>query len=211
VRLTGGRLHVTHVSAKQTVDQIRRAAESHVPLTADVTPHHLAFTDQELSSYDTNFKVSPPLRSDEHRDALRSALAEGLIDAVATDHAPHAPEEKEQEFDQAPNGTTGLETSLACVFTELVQPGVLTLTDAVRRLSVVPAHILRLGDQGGPLTPGRPANLVVFDPASEWTVGDRPFRSMARNSAFTGRRLRGRVRYTMLRGQPTVWEEEPVR
>ena len=211
VRLTGGRLHVTHVSAKETVEQIRRAAQSRVPITADVTPHHLAFTDQELSTYDTNFKVSPPLRSEDHRESLRSALADGVIDAVATDHAPHAPEEKEQEFDQAPNGTTGLETALGCVLTELVEPGLLSLTDAIRRLSVIPAHILRLRDRGGPIVPGRPANLVAFDPASEWTVGERPFRSMARNSAFIGRRLRGQVRYTMLRGQPTLWEGDPTR
>ena len=180
-------------------------------MTADVTPHHLTFTDADLVTYDTNLKMNPPVRSAEHRDALRSARAEGLIDAVATDHAPHAPEEKEQEFDQAPNGTTGLETALGAVLTELVGPGLLTLTDAIRRLSVVPAHILRLEDHGGPLTPGRPANLVVFDPSAEWTVGERPFRSMARNSAFTGRRLRGRVLYTMLRGTFTVWEGEPTR
>jgi dihydroorotase len=211
VRLTGGRLHVTHVSSKETVEQIRRAAQAHVPMTADVTPHHLSFTDEELSTYDTNFKMSPPLRSEEHRDALRSALAEGVIDAVATDHAPHAPEEKEQEFDQAPNGTTGLETALSAILTDLVQPRVIDLSAAIRRLSTVPAHILRLSDHGGPLTPGRPANLVVFDPSAEWTVGERPFRSMARNSAFTGRRLKGRVVSTMLRGQPTFWEGEPTR
>jgi dihydroorotase len=211
VRLTGGRLHVTHVSAKETVEQIRRAAHGRVPMTADVTPHHLTFTDEELATYDTNFKMNPPIRSAEHRHALRTGLADGAIDAVATDHAPHAPEEKEQEFDQAPNGTTGLETALGAILTELVEPGLLSLTDAIRRLSVVPAHILRLEDHGGPLTPGRPANLVVFDPSAEWTVGERPFRSMARNSAFAGRRLRGRVLHTMLRGQPTVWEGEPAR
>ncbi len=202
---------MTHVSSRQAVEVIRRAREARTPMTADVTPHHLAFTDEEIVSYDTNFKVNPPLRSSDHRQALRHALAEGLIDAVATDHAPHAPEEKEQEFDQAPSGTTGLETALSAVLSEMVRPGLMDLSAAVRRLSVVPAHILRLDDQGGPLTPGRPANLMVFDPSAAWTPGERPFHSMSRNSAFTGRPLAGRVLYTLLRGRPTVWEGEPAR
>lgn len=209
--LTGGRLHVTHVSASQSVDAIKAAMERGVPITADVTPHHLALTDEELVGYDTSFKVNPPLRSAEHREALRMALAQGLIDAVATDHAPHAPEEKEQEFDQAPPGTTGLETALAVVLTDLVEPGVIDLPTAVRRLSATPAHILRLGEHGGPVAPGRPANVVVFDPAAEWTVGERPFHSMGRNSAFAGRTLRGRVVHTVLRGEFTVRDGAPTR
>jgi dihydroorotase len=210
-RLTGGRLHLTHISSAETVDLIRAAAARRQPMTVDVTPHHLTLTDESLVSYDTNLKVNPPLRAPEDRDALRAALAEGLIDAVATDHAPHAPEEKEQEFDQAPPGTTGLETALAVILTELVEPEVIDLSTAVRRMSTVPAHILRLADQGGPVTPGRPANLVVFDPAAEWTAGERAWASMARNSAFTGRTLRGAVRYTLLRGEFTVRDGEPTR
>jgi dihydroorotase len=199
------------VSAAQTVDLIRRAMERRWPMTADVTPHHLALLDEDLVSYDTNLKVNPPIRSVEHRDALRAGLAEGLVDAVATDHAPHAPEEKEQEFDQAPPGTIGLETALAVVLTELVEPGLIDLSTAVRRMSTTPAHILRLGEHGGPVVPGRPANLVVFDPAAQWTVGGRPFASMSRNSAFLGRRLQGRVLFTLLRGQFTVKDGEPTR
>jgi dihydroorotase len=210
-RLTGGRLHLTHVSAAESVDLIRRAAERGWPVTADVTPHHLALTDEELVTYDTSFKVNPPLRSAEHRDALRDGLAEGTLDAVATDHAPHAPEEKEQEFDQAPPGTIGLETALAVVLTELVEPGIIDLLTAVRRLSTAPAAILRLGEHGGPVVPGRPANLVVFDPAAEWTVGERPFHSLGRNSAFLGRLLRGRVVHTVLRGELTLQDGEPTR
>jgi dihydroorotase len=210
-RLTGGRLHVTHVSAAESVDLIRRAAGRGGTVTADVTPHHLALTDQELVTYDTNLKVNPPLRSAEHRDALRAGLADGSLDAVATDHAPHAPEEKEQEFDQAPPGTTGLETALAVVLTEMVQTGTIDLLTAVRRLSTAPAGILRLGEHGGPVVPGRPANVVVFDPEAEWTVGERPSHSMGRNSAFLGRSLRGRVVHTMLRGQFTVRDGEPTR
>jgi dihydroorotase len=210
-KLTGGRLHLTHVSAAETVHLIREAAARQILLTADVTPHHLALTEAELVSYDTVFKVNPPLRSAEDRDALRAGLADGAVDAVATDHAPHAPEDKEQEFDQAPPGTIGLETALAVVLTELVGPGVITLERAIRAMSTVPARILRLDDHGGPVAPGRPANLVVFDAAAEWTVGERPFHSRGRNSAFIGRRLNGRVMHTMFRGQLTVRDREPTR
>jgi dihydroorotase len=209
--LTGGRLHLTHVSAQETVRLIRDAAARQILLTADVTPHHLTLTDAELVGYDTAFKVNPPLRSADDREALRAGLAEGAIDAVATDHAPHAPEDKEQEFDQAPPGTIGLETALAVVLTELVGPGVVTLERAIRAFSTTPARILRLDDHGGPVAPRRPANLVVFDPSVEWTVGQAPFHSRSRNSAFTGRRLRGRVVHTMLRGQLTVRDGEPTR
>lgn len=210
-RLTGGRLHVTHVSAGQSVDLIRQGKERGLRLSADVTPHHLALLDEDLVTYDTSLRVNPPLRSAEDREALRAALAGRVVDAVATDHAPHASEDKEVEFDQAAPGTIGLETALAVVLTELVEPGGLSLTEAIDRLSVRPAAILGLDEHGGPLTAGRPANLMVFDPAAPWIVGDRPFFSMARNSAFMGRSLRGRVVHTMLRGTFTVRDAEPTR
>jgi dihydroorotase len=210
-RLTGGRLHVTHVSAGESVRALREARLRQIRVTADVTPHHLTLLDQDLVGYDTNLRINPPLRSAEDREALRGALGEGTIDAVATDHAPHAPEEKEQEFDQSPPGTIGLETALAVVLTELVEPGVIDLPTALDRLSARPARILGLDEHGGPVAPGRPANLVVFDPSAEWTVGAEPFRSMARNSAFTGRTLRGRVVHTLLRGTFTVKEGRPTR
>ena len=170
-----------------------------------------ALLDEDLVTYDTYLKVNPPLRSLEDRDSLRQGLARGVLDAVATDHAPHAAEDKEQEFDQAPPGTIGLETALAVVLTELVERGLLSLTDAIDRMARRPAAILGLDEHGGPVTPGRPANLVVFDPGAEWTVGERPFVSAARNSAFTGRRLRGRVLHTLLRGTFTVRDGEPAR
>ena len=211
-RLTGGRLHLTHVSAAETVHLVRDAAARHIPVTADVTPHHLALTDAELVDYDTAFKVNPPLRSAEDRDALRTGLADGAIVAVATDHAPHAPEDKEQEFDQAPPGTTGLETALAVVLTELVEPGVLSLDRAIRAMSTAPALVLRLErDRSGVVAPGWAANLVVFDPSAEWTVGERPFHSRGRNSAFLGRKLRGRVVHTLVRGDFTVRDGGPTR
>ncbi len=212
-RLTGGRLHLTHISSDESVQLLERDKARGPRVTADVTPHHLALIDEDLISYDTNLKVNPPLRSAEDRQSLRLALTGGVLDAVATDHAPHAVEDKEQEFDQAPPGTTGLETSLAVILTELVEPGLLSLIDAMERMSTGPARILGLDDHGGPIEPGRPANLVLFDPAARWIVGgtEHPFASMARNSAFTGRTLGGRVVHTMLRGTFTVREGEPTR
>lgn len=210
-RLTGGRLHITHVSAAETVHLIRVTRDRQITVTADVTPHHLTLTDAELVGYDTNLKVNPPLRSAEDREALRAGLSDGAIDAVATDHAPHAPEDKEQEFDQAPPGTIGLETALAVVLTELVEPGLMTLDRAIRAMSTIPAQVLRLDGQGGPVASGRAANLCVFDPTTEWTVGEAPFHSRSRNSAFTGRKLRGRVVYTMLRGEFTIRDGTPTR
>jgi dihydroorotase len=167
-------------------------------------------TDDDLVTYDTMKKMNPPLRTAEDRDALRAALADGTVDAIATDHAPHAVEEKDLEFDLAPPGTTGLETALAVVLTHLVEPGALPLTRAIAALTSAPARILGAADHGGPLEPGRPANLVVFDPAAEWTV-EPPFASKARNTAFLGQRLRGRVRFTMLRGSFTVADGKPTR
>ena len=209
-RATGGRLHLCHVSTARAVELIRRAKADGVRVTAEVTPHHLTFTDEDLDTYDTNRKMHPPLRSSEDRDALRAALADGTIDAVATDHAPHAIEEKEAEFDRAPPGTIGLETALAAILTELVEPGHVSLARAIDALSTTPARILGASDHGGPIEPGRPANLVVFDPEREWVV-EAPFVSKARNSAFLGARLRGAVVATVLRGEFVVADGKPTR
>jgi dihydroorotase len=209
-RLTGGRLHLCHLSATRSVELVRRAKIEGVAVTAEVTPHHLALTDEDLRTYDSSRKVNPPLRAHEDRDALRAGVADGTIDAIATDHAPHAVEEKEAEFDQAPPGTIGLETALAVVLTELVEPGVIELRRAIEVLSTAPARILGAAEHGGPVAPGRPANLVAFDPGAAWSV-EPPFRSRSRNSAFEGRAVRGRVVYTLLRGRPTVWEGKPTR
>ncbi|MGZ8581051.1 MAG: dihydroorotase [Actinomycetota bacterium] len=202
-RATGGRIHICHVSSARAVELIRRAKADGVRVTAEVTPHHLVFTDDDLVGYDTNFKVNPPLRTAEDRDALRSAVADGTIDAIATDHAPHAVEEKESEFDLSPPGTIGLETALAAVLTHLVAPGTVSLPRAIEAMSVTPARILGAPGHGGAIEVGRPANLVVIDPAERWVV-EPPFASKARNSAFMGRELTGRVRHTMLRGELTV-------
>ncbi|HEY3263587.1 MAG TPA: dihydroorotase, partial [Actinomycetota bacterium] len=202
-RLTGARLHLQHLSAVGSVELVRRGKAAGLRVTAEVTPHHLAFTDEHLVGYDTNFKVRPPLRSSEDRDALCEAIADGTIDAVATDHAPHAVEEKEAEFDASPPGTIGLETALAAILTHLVEPGTLSLSRAIEAMSTAPARILGASAHGGPIQVGRPANVVLFDPAAEWTV-EAPFASKSRNSMFLGRRLRGRVVHTILRGELVV-------
>jgi dihydroorotase len=204
-KLAGGRLHLCHLSSGGSVELVRRAKAEGVAVTAEVTPHHLALIDEDLSGYDTNLKVNPPIRSIEDRDALRAGLADGTIDAVATDHAPHAVEDKEQEFDLSPPGTIGLETALAVVLTDLVKPGLMKLERAVEAMSVEPARILRAEDHGGPIEPGRPANLVAFDPEAEWTV-EAPFASKSRNSAFLGRTLSGKVIHTIYRGELIVHE-----
>ena len=198
-KLTAGRLHLCHLSSAGSVEMVRRAKADGLRVTAEVTPHHLVFGEEDLVTYDTNMKMNPPLRSDGDRSALRAALADGTIDVVATDHAPHAVEEKEAEFDQAPFGTIGLETALAALLTHLVEPGELSLSRAIEAMSTTPARILGAHDHGGPIAPGRPANLVAFDPAAGWTV-EPPFASKSRNSAFLGRELRGKVVHTMLRG-----------
>jgi dihydroorotase len=200
---TAGRIHICHVSSARAVELIRRAKRDGVRVTAEVTPHHLVFTDDDLLGYDTNCKVNPPLRTAEDRAALRAGLADRTIDAIATDHAPHAVEEKESEFDQAPPGTIGLETALAAVLTHLVEPGIIDLKRAIEAMSATPARIVGAAGHGGAIEPGRPANLVVFDAAESWVV-EPPFASKARNSAFIGRELTGRVRHTMLRGTLTV-------
>jgi len=202
-RLAGGRLHLCHLSSAGSVEMVRRAKAQGLRVTAEVTPHHLVFSEEDLLTYDTNVKVNPPLRALEDRDALRAALVDGTIDAVATDHAPHAVEDKEVEFDQAPPGTIGLETALSAVLTHLVEPGTMSLTRAIEAMSTAPARILGASGHGGPIEPGRPANLVAFDPAAEWTV-EPPFASRSRNSAFLGRRLRGRVIHTVYAGDLVV-------
>jgi dihydroorotase len=209
-RSTGGRLHLCHLSTARAVDLVRAAKAEGVRVTAEVTPHHLTFTDEDLRAYDTNLKMNPPLRTAEDRQALREAVADGTIDAIATDHAPHAVEAKEAEFDRSPPGTIGLETALAAVLTELVHPGVISLLRALETMTSVPAAILGATGHGGPLDIGAAANLVVFDPDEVWTV-EPPFVSRSRNSAFIGRELRGRVRSTMLRGVFTVDDGKPTR
>jgi dihydroorotase len=202
--LTGGRLHLCHVSTGGAVELVRAAKARGVRVTAEAAPHHFTLTDEAASSYDPVFKVNPPLREKADVEAVRLGLADGTLDAIATDHAPHAREDKEVEWATAPPGMLGLETALAVTLTELVEPGYLELATAVERLTAGPARCRRLGGHGGPVAPGSPANLAVLDPAAAWTVDRAKLASRARNTPFHGRQLRGRVVHTLLRGAFTV-------
>ena len=205
---TGGRYHVLHLSTAQSAALVRAAKAEGVRVTAECTPQHLVLTDETCATFDPVFKMNPPLREQADVDALRNAVADGTIDAIATDHAPHAPETKDVPFEEAPPGMLGVETALAVILTTLVRPGVLTLDQALRALSWVPARIASLDDHGGPIAPGRPANLCVIDPEQTWVVDAERLASRSRNSPWDGWKLTGKVRHTVLTGVPTVRDGE---
>ncbi len=192
-------LHLMHLSAQESVDALRRARESGVAATAEVTPHHLCLTDEAVRSLDTNNKMNPPLRSEDDRRALIDALRDGVIGAVATDHAPHARHEKDVPFEDAPFGVTGLETSFAALYTHLVLPGELALETLLERMSTGPARVFGLA-QPRIETDAR-ANLVALDLEAEWDVTENGFRSLSANSWLLGQRLRGRVVRTIADGR----------
>jgi len=202
--LTGGRLHLCHLSTANAVELVRAAKARGVRVTAEAAPHHFTLTDEVVRGYDPVFKVNPPLREKADVEAVRQGLADGTIDAIATDHAPHAREDKEVEWTAAPPGMLGLETALGLAVAELVAPGYLALPAAIERLTAGPARCRRLPGHGGPVTPGAPANLTVLDPAARWTVDRARLASRARNTPFHGRELTGRVVHTLLRGVFTV-------
>lgn len=206
-RLTGARVHFLHLSTERSVELVRRAKSEGLSVTAEAAPHHFTLTDDMLESFDPVYKVNPPLRTRRDIDALKAGLRDGTIDAIATDHAPHAAHTKEQSLDLAPPGMLGLETSLAVSLTELDMP----LGDVIAALSWNPARIAGVGDlHGRPIAPGEPANLTVFDPDVEWTVDPGEFASKSRNSPYAGRRVRGRVRHTMFHGRPVVIDGKVV-
>jgi dihydroorotase len=200
----GARLHVPHVTTAGAVELVRAAKDRGVRVTAEVTPHHLLLTDDLVAAYDPVLKVNPPIRTDRDVHALRAALVDGTIDAVATDHAPHAPELKDQEWEHAPCGMLGLETAFAVVMTALVAPGELSPLAAIARLTTGPAGVRDVGNHGGAIAVGRPANLTVLDPEVAWTVDGGALHSRARNSPYHGRQLTGRAVHTLLRGRFTL-------
>ena len=207
-RLTGARVHFQHMSTAGSVELIRQAKAAGARATAEVAPHHLTLTDAEVAGFDPVFKVNPPLREQGDVDAVRAGLRDGTLDCVATDHAPHTQEDKEKPFDAAPPGMLGLEYALAVVLTEVG----LSIEQALAVLSWRPAAIARLNDEhGGPVAEGRPANLCVIDPAVEWTVDPADTASRSRNNPYGGRKLTGRVRHTVYRGEPVVIDTEAQR
>ncbi len=205
-RLTGGRLHIAHVSTRGAVALLRAAKAERLPVTAEVTPHHLFLTEEAVEGYGTNAKMAPPLRTREDVGALRAALADGTIDAIATDHAPHHADEKDVEFDHAANGIVGLETALPLAL-RLVAEGVLPLPVLVARMTVGPARILGL--PAGTLAPGAAADVTLIDPERRWRVEARAFRSKGRNTPFEGWEMTGRA-VAVLVGGRLVHDERPA-
>ncbi|MDQ1444301.1 MAG: dihydroorotase [Acidimicrobiaceae bacterium] len=207
-RLTGTPVHFLHLSTAGSVAMVGAAKAQGLRVTAEAAPHHFTLTDAECAGYDTRFKVNPPLRGESDVAAVRAALADGTIDAIATDHAPHALEAKEQPFDQAPPGMLGLETALALGLTELG----LDHHRLLALLSWQPARIAGIsGEHGGPIVEGASANLTVIDPAATWVVEPEHLASRSRNTPYAGRKLTGKVRHTILRGEPVVLDAEAQR
>jgi dihydroorotase len=207
VALTGARYHVAHVSCAETVRLVRDAKRRGLPVTCEVTPHHLTLTDEACAGYDTSTRVNPPLRSDKDVAAVREALADGTIDAVATDHAPHSPVEKDVEFEQAACGLIGLETALALCL-DLVHDNMIGPLALFARMSTAPAKILGL--VGGTLAPDAVADVTVIDPQATWICDPSRFRSRSRNSPFGGRTMRGKVMLTIVAGNIVFAEEKLV-
>ncbi|HZW43823.1 MAG TPA: dihydroorotase [Dermatophilaceae bacterium] len=203
-RHTGSRVHIAHVSTAGSVEVIRWAKAQGISVTAEVTPHHLMLTTDLLAGYDPTFKVNPPLRPIEDVEALRAALADGTIDAVATDHAPHARHDKEHTFDNAAFGMLGLETALSVISDVMVGSDRLDWAGVARVMSVQPARIAGLAGHGRPIAVGEPANLTLVDPSAVVTVDREASVSLSRNNPWHGRRLTGSVQATLLRGVPTV-------
>ncbi|MFO7245709.1 MAG: dihydroorotase [Bacillota bacterium] len=203
----GARVHILHVSARQTVDLIRWAKDRGIRVTAEVTPHHLLLTDEDVaaSGFDGDWKMNPPLRSEDDRQALMEALADGTVDIIATDHAPHHRDDKDLPFPEAAFGVVGLETAVAVVLDAMV-PGVLSPRRFVEALSTGPAQVLGL--EAGSLRPGMPADVTLIDPNREWIIDPARFRSRSRNTPFAGRRVRGRVVRTLVGGRTVFCLED---
>jgi dihydroorotase len=205
--LTGARVHLAHVSTRGALEAVRRAKERGVRVTCEVAPHHWTLADECVEGYDTNFKMNPPLRSREHRDAILEALADGTIDAIATDHAPHHADEKALEFDQSPFGITGLETAVGLALDRLVNRGVIGLQRLVELCSVNPARIFKLENRGT-LKQGAHADLTILDPDLEWTFEVARSKSRSRNTPFDGWTMRGAPVATVVAGRIVYRREQ---
>ena len=199
--LTGARVHLAHISTRGSVRLIREAKQRGLPVSAETCPHYFVLTEERLMGFDTQAKMKPPLASHQDLEEIRKGLSDGTLDAIATDHAPHAPHEKEIEFDRAPFGVIGLETALA-VSLQLVEDDVLTLPELIRKFTAGPANVLKnTHREVGRLSVGGPADVAVIDPNAEWTVDGASFRSRSRNSPFLGWKLKGKVVATYVEGK----------
>jgi dihydroorotase len=197
--MTGARFHVAHLSTRGGLAAVREAKSRGLPVTCEVTPHHLLLTDEAVSSYDTNAKMKPPLVTEADREALIEGLADGTVDAIATDHAPHHQDEKSEDFDHAPFGVVGLETALSLCLDRLVKPGILSLERLITLVSRAPAEILRV--EGGSLAPGSVADVTLIDLGKTQRVEPRSFVSMGKNTPFGGWELSGRAAHTIVAGR----------
>lgn len=204
--LTNAPLHIAHVSTKRAVEMVRAAKERGLQVTAEATPHHFTLTDESIVTFDTNTKVNPPLRSEEDVAAIKEGLADGTIDVIATDHAPHAFEEKNVEYNHAPFGISGLETALSLVITELVKPGIISLEEAIEKLTINPAQILNL--DGGRLKEGSRADITVLDLDEEHEVNVEKFYSKGKNSPFDGFKLSGGAKVTIVNGEIVMKDKQ---
>ena len=198
-RRTGGHVHLCHMSTRGSVELIRWGKERGINVTAEVCPHHISLTEDEIGNYDTNFKMNPPLRTADDVAALQEAVKDGTIDVIATDHAPHHYDEKEREFADAPNGIVGLETALSVNITWLVKSKIIDLATLIARMSTAPAKIFHL--PGGSLRKGSVGDVTVFNPETEWVVDAKKFVSKGRNTPYGGRSLTGKVHYTIVGGR----------
>src|SRR5579871_2715187 len=205
--LTGARVHILHVSTAGSVELIRRGKERGVRVTGEACPHHFTLTDKCLRTFDSNYKMAPPLRTEDDVQAILAGLRDGTLEVIATDHAPHAPEKKMRELDQAPNGIIGLETLVPICIKSLIEPGHLTWPQLVEKLTLQPARVL--GIDRGTLKPGSVADVTILDPAAEWAIDPARFRSKSRNCPFAGRRVRGRAEVVVVGGAVKYEREGP--
>lgn len=202
--LTGARLHIAHLSCRESVRIIKEAKKAGLRLSAETCPHYFTLTDDAVKSFDTNFKVNPPLRSPEDLQAIQEALKDGTIDVIATDHAPHAEAEKDVEFDLAPCGIIGLETALSLAIEQLIEKKLISWKELINKMSTAPAKILNIKNKGS-LSPGCDADITIIDPEAEWVFKKEEILSKSKNSPFIGKRLKGRVVCTICTGK-IAWE-----
>jgi dihydroorotase len=198
-REIGWKIHMQHVSTRESVDMLRRARAKGIPVTGEATPHHLTLTDECVKKFDTNYKMNPPLRSEDDRQALIEGIADGTITVIATDHAPHTETAKLVEFDHAPFGIIGLETAFPVCFTQLVASGIISISQLIARMTTGPAEVL--GFENYDLSVGKAADITVFDPEAEYVVDKNKFYSKSRNTPFDGMSVRGQINLTIVDGK----------